>query len=101
MSWFFQGFSRRLFKTRHQFTSSRRFFNNTTKMSSASTSAALYAAVTSPAQAIGAQPDEAKDKRHHLKDGKGFINPWDSYIDRAGFSIGMAMIKYDKPPNPF
>ncbi|KAF1842590.1 Metallo-hydrolase/oxidoreductase, partial [Cucurbitaria berberidis CBS 394.84] len=26
-------------------------------------------------------PEDAKDKRHHLKGGKGFVNPWESYID--------------------
>ncbi|KAL8989414.1 MAG: hypothetical protein Q9177_001700 [Variospora cf. flavescens] len=61
-------------------------------MSSSGTAALLYAAV-SPASVTGAVPEEAKDKRHHLKDGKGFTNPWDSWIEMGGFSIGWAMAK--------
>ena len=45
----------------------------------AAASAALYAVVSNPAQ-IGAQPEDAKDKKHHLKHGKGFQNPWESFI---------------------
>lgn len=45
-------------------------------MSSSGTAASLYAATISPASITGAEPEEAKDKRHHLKDGKGFTNPW-------------------------
>ncbi|KAL9074154.1 MAG: hypothetical protein Q9157_004483 [Trypethelium eluteriae] len=52
-------------------------------MSSASTSVALYAAVSAPAQAIGAKPEEAKELRHHLQNGKGFINPWPSFNERS------------------
>ncbi|KAL8785987.1 MAG: hypothetical protein Q9213_003063 [Squamulea squamosa] len=62
-------------------------------MSSSSTAAALYAAVVSPASITGAVPEEAKDKRHHLKDGKGFDNPWDSWRDLSGPAIGWAMVK--------
>ena len=61
-------------------------------MESGSTSAALYAVVSSPLQATGAEPEEAKELRHHVKDGKGFVNPWDSYIERSGPQIGRAMI---------
>lgn len=43
-------------------------------MSSSGTAAALYAATVAPASVIGAEPEEAKDKRHHLK--AGFTNPW-------------------------
>lgn len=44
--------------------------------------AALYAVVSNPAQ-IAAQPEEAKEKAHHLKNGKGFVNPWDSYTETS------------------
>jgi N-acyl-phosphatidylethanolamine-hydrolysing phospholipase D len=40
----------------------------------------LHATVSNPAQAV-AQPEEAKDKAHHLKNGKGFTNPWESYVE--------------------
>ena len=45
-------------------------------MSSSATAASLYAATISSATITGAVPEEAKEKRHHLKDGKGFTNPW-------------------------
>jgi len=63
-------------------------------MESASTSSALYAAVTSPLQATGVTPEEAKELRHHVKGGKGFINPWDSYIEQSGWQIGRKLIWY-------
>ncbi|KAK5140559.1 hypothetical protein LTR04_002948 [Oleoguttula sp. CCFEE 6159] len=56
-------------------------------MSSGSVSAALYAAVTSPSQAAGAVPEEAKELRHHLKNGKGFVNPWESYRESTAWQI--------------
>jgi hypothetical protein len=42
--------------------------------------AGLYAVVSNPAQ-IAAQPEDARDKKHHLKNGKGFTNPWESYTE--------------------
>ncbi|KAF2098097.1 Metallo-hydrolase/oxidoreductase [Rhizodiscina lignyota] len=61
-------------------------------MSSAATAAALYAAAVSPAQLTGAVPEDAKERRHHLKGKKGFQNPWDSFRDQNGWNIGRAMI---------
>ncbi|EON64824.1 hypothetical protein W97_04058 [Coniosporium apollinis CBS 100218] len=61
-------------------------------MSSASTSTALYAAVVSSSQMMGAVPEDAKDRTHHLKDGKGFRNPWDSYREMSVTAIMKAMI---------
>ena len=61
-------------------------------MSSSGAAASLYAATISPASIIGAEPEEAKDKRHHLKDGKGFNNPWDSWKNMSGPAIGRAMV---------
>ena len=54
-------------------------------MSSSGTAAALYAATISPASITGSEPQEAKDKRHHLKDGKGFDNPWERYTSLRFF----------------
>lgn len=68
-----------------------RSFYTTRNMASASTAAALYAAVTSPAQRA-AVPEDLQEKRHHLKDGKGFHNPWDSWVDRTGWQIMKAII---------
>ncbi|KAF2865985.1 beta-lactamase superfamily domain-containing protein [Massariosphaeria phaeospora] len=70
-------------------------FSTTAKMSSVGGmgvgSAALYAVVSNPAQ-MGARPDEAEEKKHHLKNGKGFINPWDSFKDFSPLSIGLQLI---------
>ena len=55
---------------------SQRPLSTTTKMSSSGTAASLYAATVSPVTISGATPEDARDKSHHLKDGKGFTNPW-------------------------
>jgi len=73
----------RLYKN-HQSISKSNSFHHSAKMASASTSATLYAAVTSPAQITGAEPEDAKELKHHLKHGKGFQNPWDSYKNTVG-----------------
>ncbi|KAK7703966.1 hypothetical protein SLS57_010700 [Botryosphaeria dothidea] len=52
-------------------------------MSSASTSAVLYATVVSASQLTGAVPEDAKDLAHHAKGGKGFLNPWESYREMS------------------
>ncbi|KAF1953505.1 Metallo-hydrolase/oxidoreductase [Byssothecium circinans] len=55
-------------------------------MSSAAASivtAGLYAVVSNPAQ-IAAQPDDAAEKRHHVKGGRGFRNPWESFRELIG-----------------
>jgi hypothetical protein len=62
-------------------------------MSSASTAAVLYASAISASQITGAVPEDAKELRHHAKGGKGFINPWDSFLDRNAFQIITGMIK--------
>lgn len=61
------------------------------KMSTASV--ALYASTIASSQLLGAKPEEADDKKHHLQNSKGFQNPWDSYISRAGPTIAWMMIK--------
>ncbi|KKY21227.1 putative zn-dependent hydrolase oxidoreductase family [Diplodia seriata] len=48
-------------------------------MATSSTSAVLYAIAVSASQWTGAVPDDAKDLAHHVRGGKGFVNPWDSY----------------------
>lgn len=47
--------------------------------------------MTSPT-ALGAVPEDTEAKKHHLKDGKGFINPWDSWKDFNGPKIGAMMM---------
>jgi hypothetical protein len=64
-------------------------FATTVKMSSiggATIGAGLYAAVSNPAQ-LAAKPEEADEKRHHLKNGKGFTNPWDSYVESSPWEL--------------
>lgn len=64
-------------------------FSTTVKMSSvggAGVGAGLYAVVSNPAQ-IGAQPKEAEGKAHHLKNGKGFLNPWESYREMPAYQL--------------
>ena len=67
---------------------------NAPRMSGAATAAALYAATISPSAITGATPEDVKEKAHHLKDGKGFTNPWDSWREFSGLAIAKAMIWY-------
>jgi L-ascorbate metabolism protein UlaG (beta-lactamase superfamily) len=55
---------------------------------------ALYAVVSNPATAF-AQPEDAKELKHHLKRGKGFTNPWPSFEVLGVFELGWMMAKYD------
>jgi hypothetical protein len=66
-------------------------------MSAAGTSAALYASVISASQITGAMPEDAADLKHHVKGGKGFRNPWDSFIDPIAPKIALQMIWYTPP----
>lgn len=70
-------------------------FSSKVRMSSAGgaglVSAGLYAVVSNPAS-VGAKPEEADEKAHHLKNGKGFINPWDSFRDFVGWQMGMGLL---------
>lgn len=42
----------------------------------------------------GIEPEEAKERRHHLKDGKGFTNPWDSWGDLSASKIVWGLLKH-------
>jgi hypothetical protein len=66
-------------------------FHTAIRMSSATTAAVLYASVISSPQLLGAEPEDAKELKHHLKGG-GFTNPWDSFLDRSGWQIASAML---------
>jgi N-acyl-phosphatidylethanolamine-hydrolysing phospholipase D len=67
--------------------------NSTTRtMSGGMTAAALYACtMTSPAS-LGAVPEDTEAKAHHLKDGKGFTNPWDSWREMSAPQFARAML---------
>lgn len=58
------------------------------------TSPMFNAIVSAPPSLTSAVPESAKDLAHHEKNGKGFINPWESYNDRSGWAIGWAMLMY-------
>ena len=58
----------------------RRSFSSSYRMSGSATAAVLYAATVSPASITGGQPEDARDKLHHLGNGKGFTNPWVSIL---------------------
>ncbi|KAI9738978.1 MAG: hypothetical protein M1818_005292 [Claussenomyces sp. TS43310] len=53
-------------------------------MSTGAVSAILYACTFSPPSSLGSVPEDSKAKAHHLKDGKGFINPWESWREWSG-----------------
>jgi N-acyl-phosphatidylethanolamine-hydrolysing phospholipase D len=48
---------------------------------SSATAAVAYAATVSMTPNPSAAPEDAKEKRHHATNGKGFTNPWDSWKD--------------------
>ncbi|KAF7860833.1 hypothetical protein EAF04_008351 [Stromatinia cepivora] len=79
-------------------TSSSSSFNPNPKntiraMSGSLIGATLYAATMSSPTALGAVPENSKAKAHHLKNGKGFTNPWDSWVEMSAPGIGLAMIR--------
>ena len=69
--------------TRHLHVSHRR--------SSAIMSALTSAVVSSP-NTLSASPSDVAGKAHHNKHGKGFVNPWPSYIERSGPRLGLMML---------
>ena len=71
-----QAVFRFLSRIRLKQTPPRRHPTRLTTMSSSTTAASLYAATISQATITGATPEDAKDRKHHLKNGHGFTNPW-------------------------
>jgi N-acyl-phosphatidylethanolamine-hydrolysing phospholipase D len=51
---------------------------------------AIYACSVTNPTALGAVPEDAKGKEHHLKGGAGFRNPWPSYADFNPVKIGLS-----------
>ena len=49
--------------------------------------AAIYACAISSPTALGAVPEDSEEKKHHLKGGKGFTNPWESWREFSGPKI--------------
>ncbi|KAF4629469.1 hypothetical protein G7Y89_g8676 [Cudoniella acicularis] len=82
-------FRRRPTKPRSEQQSS---INATRATSTGMTAAALYAcSITSPTS-LGAVPEDSAEKAHHLKHGKGFTNPWESWKEFSGPAIAGAII---------
>ncbi|KAH7138945.1 N-acyl-phosphatidylethanolamine-hydrolyzing phospholipase D [Dendryphion nanum] len=56
-------------------------------------SAALYAvaSITASPTNVLTKPEEADDKKHHLKGGRGFTNPWESFVDMQPAKLFAAM----------
>ena len=61
-------------------------------MSNSVTAAVLYAASVTLSPTAGASPSDVEQKAHHLKEGKGFRNPWDSWIERSTPEIAVAIM---------
>jgi len=47
----------------------------------------LASAVVSSPNTLSASPSDISGKAHHNKNGKGFINPWPSYLERSGLTM--------------
>lgn len=88
-AFFFHVFS--FTRRRSPHSSFKQALHSSTTMSGSSTSAILYAATVSAASVTGTTPESAEEKRHHLKDGSGFINPWDSWRNQTSPQIMKAM----------
>jgi hypothetical protein len=73
-------------------------FHTTAKMASASTAAVLYTSVISASQLLGKQPEDAEELKHHVKGGRGFINPWPSFTDHSPWWFIRSMLLYDRDP---
>ena len=54
--------------------------------------AALYSFTMSSPVALGAVPEDSPAKKHHVKNGKGFTNPWESWRDFNPVSLMGTMI---------
>jgi len=61
-------------------------------MAGGMTMAAIYAASISSPTALGAVPEDVEAKAHHLKNGKGFTNPWESWKEFNPATIIRGMI---------
>ncbi|KAG9242626.1 beta-lactamase superfamily domain-containing protein [Calycina marina] len=56
-------------------------------MAGSTTAAALYACSLTSPTTLGPVPEDSKEKAHHLKSGKGFTNPWDSWTEFGPLDI--------------
>ena len=70
-------------RRQRQDTHFRQHFHTSPRMASSNTSLSLYLATVSIPSIFGAKPENALDKKHHLQNGKGFRNPWDSWREQT------------------
>ena len=62
-------------------------------MSGGTIAAVMYASAVSPPAGLGAVPEDVEKKAHHLKNKKGYINPWDSYHETGFRKFFLSMIQ--------
>lgn len=55
--------------------------------------AIVYACTYSKPSSLSATPENTEEKPHHLKDGKGFANPWESWREMTPYQIGRVFLK--------
>ena len=68
-------------------------FHTSSGTKAQSTAAALYATVSSPMRVTGAVPKDTEELKHHAKNGKGFLNPWGSYVEQSGPRMMRALLR--------
>lgn len=86
-------FLRTLFRHRPSKSHKTSRMTTTRSVSGGGIAAALYACTITPPSSLGAVPEDNAAKAHHLKDGKGFTNPWPSWQEMSGPQVAMGMIK--------
>jgi hypothetical protein len=89
------GFFRIPFRNRHRFPPQPHLRGPYRTMSSASGAAAvaIYASAVSKVTEVQKQlDDDAERKTHHAPRGRGFINPWESFLDRTVLQIAGPML---------
>lgn len=64
-------------RTSHLQTASRTLYSKPASM----TAAALFASITPVSSDAQPAPEDVSALVHHAKNGKGFINPWESWKD--------------------
>lgn len=61
-------------------------------MSTGMAVAALYTCTMSSPAALDPVPEDSEAKKHHVNDGKGFTNPWESWKEMSTLEAVKAMI---------
>ena len=70
----------------------QRTHTTTRTMSGGMTAAAVYACTMTGPTALGAVPEDSEARTHHLKNGKGFTNPWPSWKETSVPEFAKAML---------